>query len=154
MLTERPPVVAERNPHILANPFEFAVGIAFLLAGLGTVNTLVHYGDQPRVGLLAMPAVVLWAWIVSIIIGAILILIGLALPGRYPMVRATERAGLCLSLAAWASLTIVLIHIDRSAWSSRGEYAAFSVGPVLRLIAMHRYERGLHKAAAFRESAR
>lgn len=151
MLTERPPVVAERNPRILANPFEFGLAGAFLLAGLKTITILTDYGDQPRIGILAMPPVVLWGWIISIIVGALLILAGLALPGRHAMVRAAERAGLCLSFASWASLSVVLLNLDWHDWGSWGEYACFSVSCILRLVAMHRYERGLHKAAEFRK---
>lgn len=149
MLTERSAHVAEHNPRILANPFEFCVAIAFFIAGLNTVNILIHYGDQPRVGLLSLSPVVLWMWIVSIMLGALLMLTGLALPGRHPTVRATEAAGLFISGAAWSSLTVVLISLDHHEWGTWMQYAAFSVAPALRLWAMWRYERGLRKAGQF-----
>lgn len=147
MLTHRSTRVAERMPRILAHPFEFTVALMFLITGGNSINVLIHVRSQLRIGLLALPLPLLWVWILAIVLGALLIVASYVQPVTKLMVRATERAGLCLAGAAWTCIAIVLIHLDPGHPAMWLQYVAITLGCVLRLWAMHRYEKGLRKAA-------
>lgn len=139
-------VATGKIPSYLAHPFELTVGLMAVTAGSNSISYLTTIGRQIRIGLLALPLPLLWVWILAIIIGAALIIVSYVQPNKL-MVRATERAGLCLTGAAWLALGVVSAHLDPSHPGNWLQYDYITLGCVLRLVALHRQEKALLKAA-------
>lgn len=129
---------------VLSAPFELAVSLLFITTSLSMVQTLVDLpAAYPHLGLLALPAWLLWAWCASIGIGGLLILLGLVVGPYLRIGRGIEKAGLWLAATSWFSVFLADAWTDFHRPFSWLTYLTVVLGCVLRLAALRRIERAV-----------
>lgn len=136
--------MSDVKTNITSHPFEFVFSSILVLRLWRSVDMLLDYDKLPesfKVGLMSLPLVMLWTWVVMGLIGSLLIFAGLSTSSFTRKSRALEASGLWLSAAMWFSIGVsdlVIAPLD-----FRG-YAAFFVitgGCMVRLIALNRLQR-------------
>lgn len=128
-----------RVPVVLyAHPFEVALGISFVLAGIRATEVLDFQAfplDRKIVD------VVLTGYIVAGVIGGIGVLIGLAIRVQ-PFGRTLEQAALCLVAGAWSAYGLNLILLPGTAGVATGAmHIVIAAACLLRAVAIYKTAR-------------
>jgi hypothetical protein len=146
-LQERKPVPRAREPRLLAHPFEVSTAGLFITSAINLGQAKAQ-GAEQSAGLLAMPSLLVWAWVLSLAIGGVLVIAGVLAGTSRAVGRGLETAGLYLAASAWTTLGVALIGpADLLGWLPVFIVAA---GCVLRLIALARLNRVALKVAEVR----
>jgi len=145
-LRPRTPKVRRYEPRFLAHPFELALAVMAILSAIRTGDILARYGSLPHVGLLAVPAWLLWVWVVIAGVGGCLMLAGLTWGTLRARARAIEAAGVWLTGAVWAVVAVADARFEPSQAWTWGQYAIIAVCSGIRLLALHRVERAITRA--------
>jgi hypothetical protein len=140
----------ETSDNLTTNPFE---AVICLLATISIINVIqimpqldMIPADQ-KIGILGLPEALIWVWLISGLIGSVLMLVGLCTSSFTWLSRMIEEVGLWLSLGMWSSLAVADAITFPEDWSQYVGYLGVAVGCGLRLYALHRVKMAVQKVA-------
>lgn len=151
-LKARPDSIRRHQPRFLAHPFELAVSLMAVLTAIRTGDVLTDYEHLPHIGLLAVPAWLLWLWVVMAGLGGLLMLTGITWGILRARARLLEAAGLWLTASVWAVVAVADFRFEPTAWWTWGQYLAIAGCSLLRLWGLRRVEKAIDRAQAESEA--
>lgn len=131
-------------PIFLTHPFEVAVSVMFMVAGVKMA--LLRLATNIDHGFLSLPTPLILVWSGLIFLGGVLTLVGLWRNYRRRC-RGVERAGLILAGTMFACLALVFAVLDSwAAWDQVIQTTVLSVGCFFRSRAVVKVDRTLVNA--------
>jgi hypothetical protein len=125
---------------LYAHPFEAVACVSSFLSIYGTFQLLLYHPeilDNATSGILTCPRWMLWTWVVTGFIGAVLTGFGLTASIFSQKGRTVEETGLWLMGAMWLSAGFARSLLDLNAWVEYVRYFAIAAGCVVRLMQLN-----------------